>query len=247
VKCVTACEHDNLALRVRAWGKDLWAATRRSLDESYLAVVLTGLTVLVTAQMLRAWPGWISALAGHGSTHASAGHQAFTHALVESGLILGGSLLVGPLVVLGAAVLADRLTGTGLGPRRTFVIFGYVLVPIALAMHLAHNLSHLLLEGGGILPAVQRAVSVHTPFWLGAPDWRAAPLAPEPVVALLQVTIVVAFFGLSLVVAHRLALRTYPDRRTASRAFLPMAGLALAFTLLGLVVLSLPMAMRHGS
>jgi hypothetical protein len=56
-----------------------------------------------------------------------------------------------------------------------------------------------------------------------------------------------AFFGLSLVVGHRLTLRTYPDAGTASRAFLPMAGVALVFTLVGLVVLSLPMGMRHGS
>ena len=97
------------------------------------------------------------------------------------------------------------------------------------------------------MPVVQRAVALYTPFSLGAADWRATPLAPEPVVALLQVAIVVAFFGLSLVAGHRLTLRTYPDARAASRAFIPIAGIALAFTLVGLVVLSLPMGMRHGS
>jgi hypothetical protein len=167
--------------------------------------------------------------------------------LVESVLLLGGALVVGPLLVLGSAALADRLAGSRLGLRRTFIVFGYVLVPVGLAMHLAHNLAHLLLEGGGIVPAVQRAVALYTPFSLGTADWRAAPLAPEPVVALLQVAIVVAFFGLSLAAGHRLALRTYPDARAASRAFLPMAGIALVFTLVGLVVLSLPMGMRHGS
>ena len=55
------------------------------------------------------------------------------------------------------------------------------------------------------------------------------------------------FFGLSLVAGDRLTLRTVSDERTASRAFLPMAAIVLAFTLVGLVVLSLPMGMRHGS
>ena len=41
--------------------------------------------------------------------------------------------------------------------------------------------------------------------------------------------------------------RTYPDAQTASRAFLPLAGTILAFTLLMLIVLSLPMGMRHVS
>ena len=58
--------------------------------------------------------------------------------------------------------------------------------------------------------------------------------------------IVVGFFGLSLVAGDRLALRIVSDVRTASRAYLPMAAIVLAFTLMGLVVLSLPMGMRHG-
>ena len=57
----------------------------------------------------------------------------------------------------------------------------------------------------------------------------------------------VGFCGLSLVAGDRLTLRTVSDERTASRAFMPMAAIVLAFTLVGLVVLSLPMGMRHGS
>ena len=57
--------------------------------------------------------------------------------------------------------------------------------------------------------------------------------------------IVVGFFGLSLVAGDRLTLRIFSDARTASRAYLPMAAIVLAFTLVGLVVLSLPMDMRH--
>jgi hypothetical protein len=91
------------------------------------------------------------------------------------------------------------------------------------------------------------ASALYTPFSVGVADWRVMPLAPQAVVSLLQVAIVVAFFGLSLVAGHRLTLRTYPDARSASRAFLPMAAIVLGFTLVGLVVLSLPMGMRHGS
>jgi TRAP-type C4-dicarboxylate transport system permease small subunit len=106
---------------------------------------------------------------------------------------------------------------------------------------------NLLLEGGGIIPVMQRVIALYTPFSVGVLDWHVMPLAPQAVVSLLQVAIVVAFFGLSLVAGHRLTLRTYPDARSASRAFLPMMAVALAFTLVGLVVLSLPMDMRHGS
>lgn len=59
--------------------------------------------------------------------------------------------------------------------------------------------------------------------------------------------ILAGFFGLSLGAGDRLTLRAFSDVQTASRAFLPMAAIVLAFPLMGLVVLSLPMGMRHGS
>jgi len=247
-ECVKGCGRDNLVLRLRAFGKDVWASGRRLLDESYLAVVLVGLTLLVTAAMLTAWPGWISSLARWLPAWVRAGLKPVTYlGLVESVVLLGGALVLVPLLVLAGAALADRLGGgSGLGLRRTFVVFGYMFIPVGLAMHLAHNLAHLLLEGGGIVPAVQRAVALYTPFSLGQPDWELLPLAPEPVVGLLQIAVVIGFFVLSLVAGQRLSLRMYPDPRTASRALVPMAALALVFTVAGIVLLNQPMGMRHG-
>jgi hypothetical protein len=198
--------------------------------------------------MLSAWPGWTWALAGWLPTWVRATLKPVTYlGLVESVLLLGGSLLVVPLMVLAAAALADRLAGPrALGPRRAFVVFGYMFIPIGLAMHLAHNLSHLLLEGAGIVPVVQRAAALYTPLSLGEPDWQPAPLAPEPVVGFLQLGIVVAFFVLSLVAGHRLAAGAYGHTRAASRALVPMAVLACVFTVAAIVLLSQPMGMRHG-
>ena len=57
---------------------------------------------------------------------------------------------------------------------------------------------------------------------------------------------VVGFFFFSLIAGHRLSLRAYPDPRTASLALMPMAALAFIFTVAGVVLLKLPMGMRHG-
>ena len=121
-----------------------------------------------------------------------------------------------------------------------------LVVSVGLALHLAHNLAHLLLEGGGIVPAVQRAVAIYTPLWLGVPDWSPAPLASEEVVGLLQMGILAGFFVLSLVAGQRTALRVYGDPRAASRALVPMAVLSFAFTVAGILLLNQPMGMRHG-
>jgi hypothetical protein len=58
--------------------------------------------------------------------------------------------------------------------------------------------------------------------------------------------VVVGFFLLSLVAGHRLALRVYPDPGTASRALVPLVALSVLFTLAGILLLTLPMGMRHG-
>jgi ferredoxin len=245
-ECVKGCSRDNLALRFRAFGKDLWASGQRALDESYLAVALVGLTLFVTAEMLTGWAGWIEAAArwlpgGVRSTFKPVTYLGF----VESTFLLGGSLVLIPLLVLGAAAVANRLAGeSGLGLRRTFVLFGYMFVPIGLGMHLAHNLAHLLLEGSGIVPAAQRALALYTPLSLGEPSWQHAAASPG-VVSLLQMVVLIAFFILSLVAGHCLTAGAYPDARTAGRALVPMALLAFVFTATGIVLLSLPMGMRH--
>jgi ferredoxin len=246
--CVTSCSRDNLVLRFRAFGKDLWAARRRAFDEAYLAAALVGLTLLVTAEMLPAWSGWMSALARWLPGVVRSALKPLTYlTAVESVVLLGGSLLVAPLLILVAAAIADRLAGAErLGLRRTFVLFGYMFVPIGLAMHLAHNLSHLLMEGGGIVPVVQRAIALYTPWSAGEPDWQSIARSPESVVALLQMTVLVALFIVSLLAGHRLSLRAYPDRRAAGRALVPFVALALFFTAIGIALLNQPMGMRHG-
>jgi 4Fe-4S binding protein len=248
VECVKGCARDNLVLRFRAFGRDLWASSRRAMDESYLAVMLVGLTFLVTAQMLGAWSHWTSALASWLPALVGGGIEpGASLRVVESAVLLVGSLVVVPLLVLAAVFLADRSAGPArVGLRKSFVLFGYMFVPIGLAMHLAHNLAHLLLEGGGIVPAVQRAIELYTPWSLGQPEWPASPLAPAAVVSVFQTVVLVGFFVLSLVAGYRLALRAYLDPRIASTAVVPMAVLSLVFTVIGIVLLNQPMGMRHG-
>lgn len=58
--------------------------------------------------------------------------------------------------------------------------------------------------------------------------------------------VVVGFFVLLLVAVHRLALRFYPDPKTASRALTPMVALSFVFTAARIVLLNQPMGMRNG-
>jgi hypothetical protein len=246
-ECLRGCGRANLGLRVQAFGTDLWTSTRRALDEAYLAIVIVGLALLVTAQMLPAWSAVATTLGGWLPSIVRQHLRPVTYlAMIDSALLLAGSLAVAPLLLAAAAAWSRRLAGArAAGFRRTFVTFAYMLIPVGLGLHLAHNLGHLLLEGGGVVAALQRAVGVFTPWSAGDPDWAALALAPASVVLVAQVAVLVALFLLSLRAGRRLALGLYPDAALAARAALPMMLLSLAFTVAGIVLMAQPMGLRH--
>lgn len=246
-ECLRGCQRKNLALRLRAFGTDLWASSRRTLDEAYLAVVVAALTLLVTAGMLPAWGALAAAIGGWLPSLVRQHLKPVTYlALVESALLLVGSLVVGPLLLAAASAWSRRRAGARAASlRRTFVTFAYMLIPVGLGLHLAHNLGHLLLEGAGVLAALQRAVRVFTPWSLGEPDWSALAVAPPVVVLLVQVAIVTSLFALSMVAGRRLSSSLYDDAAVAARAQLPMTILVLTFTAAAILLLVQPMGARH--
>jgi len=247
-ECVKSCPSSNLALRFRPLGKDLWAASKHWLDESYLAVVLVGLTTLVTAQMLASWSQWISTLSRLIPVSVRILMKPATYlSLTESALFFLGSLLIFPLIVILAAWLADRMAGeNGKGVKRVFVTLGYMFIPVGLAMHLAHNLSHLLSEGPGAVPALRRAIILYTPFDAGNADWRVVPLVSSEVVYWLQMLLILAGMIFSIAVGYRLARPLFDRGEATGKALVPFIVLSLIATLINLYLLNQPMGMRHG-
>jgi hypothetical protein len=243
-KCVQACPQGNLALRLRSFGQDLWATSKRSLDESYFAIALVGITSLVTAQMLSAWHPLIFWLAAWLGPLRSWMKPITYLTLTESAVFLVGSLLLFPLLLWVAARVADR--GGRMGVKKVFILFGYMFVPIGLAMHLSHNLSHLLLEGPGIVPALQRFLNTFTPWSLGEPVWRTPPILDAAVIHWLQMALLLILFAFSMKVGQQLVRKLYGDEPGANHTLVPMVVLALLFTILNVYLLSLPMGMRQG-
>ncbi|MBI2360453.1 MAG: 4Fe-4S binding protein [Deltaproteobacteria bacterium] len=247
-ECVKSCPPQNLVLRAHAFGKDLWASARRSLDESYLALALVGITTVVTAQMLTAWSGWISWLARFLPLTVRTSIKPVTYlTLTESAVFIVGSLVLYPLSGYVVSWLADRRAGEKRkGIRRTFVALGYMFIPLGLSMHLAHNVSHLLSEGPGVVPAVQRTLNRYLPFDLGEPGWDIAPLVSADVIHGLQMVLVIGGFLFSLIVGYRLGEVFFGGGKFGARALAPLIALSLVFTLINLVLLNQPMGMRHG-
>lgn len=247
-ECVKSCPPGNITLRARPFGKDLWASGRHWLDESYLAVALVGITTIVTAQMLTGWSLWMSQMARLIPLPVRVLMKPVTYLTVtESAVFFVGSLIVFPLFVALAAWVTNEIAGEQRrGVKRTFVTLGYAFIPVGLSMHLAHNASHLFMEGPGIIPALQRTLNRYTPFAVGEPNWQVLPLVSSEVVYWLQMLFILAGLLFSVVVGYRLARDLFEQHRLAGKALIPFAVLSLLFTLTNLYLLNQPMGMRHG-
>jgi hypothetical protein len=247
-ECVKTCPEDNITVRLRTFGKDLWATTMRRFDEAFLAVALVGVSIVVTGHMLLPWNQWLDGLARF--LHLDAlgiKKHATVEKLMFSLMLVGAAVLLGPALMLATSWASRKLAGANprLSLKKVFATFGYMFVPVGLSMHLSHNLRHLLLEGWGVVPVVQKTINAYTPFFAGTPDFATRALVAEPAVYWLQMTLLVGFFWLSLLSGWRLSKGIFGDGREGLKGLVPMVVLALVFMLVNVYFLNQPMNPRH--
>lgn len=244
--CVKACPHDNLALRTRAFGKDIWNSAKRHMDEAFLAISLVGLTIVVTGHMIEPWHGWMDTLAGWidwprfgVADHAAIEKATFTFVYVA------GVLILSPVLLLLASWVSRFGAGGRLPAGTLFRTFAYMFIPVGIALHLAHNLLHLLKEGPGVVPVIQRAAVKYLGIGSGNINWSQPALMTDVSIYWVQMGVLSIFYVAAVYLGGRIAIRTSGDRRTAVLTLMPMVLLALGFTLLNIFLLSQPMSARH--
>ncbi|UCE79183.1 MAG: 4Fe-4S binding protein [Nitrospiraceae bacterium] len=249
-ECIKSCPKDNITLRFRPFFRDAWTTARQSLDQAALAVVLVGVSIFVTGDMLEPWDGWMkSAMALVPADFLGIEYAYTVEVITKTILYFSVSLLFIPGMVLLSAHLSNRLVGIDnhRGLAHTFTTFGFMFIPIGLSMHLAHNLGHLLNESLAVIPAVQRAVITFTPFSFGEPNWM---LATETMVSpsllyMLQMGLLLVFYAFSLYAGYRLSLKQYTSPGTPLKALLPMLMVSFVLMSINVYLLNMPMSPRH--
>ncbi|MFI5294306.1 MAG: 4Fe-4S binding protein [Thermodesulfovibrionales bacterium] len=239
-ECIKSCSQDNIVIRTRSFAKDLWVSSKGYLDEALLAIVLVGITLIVTGVMVEPWHGWMD-IVGKILPFDTLGIVSHTAREKATFLIVFtvGSLIIAPLLLLISSLAVRKVTGpeSPLSLKRTFVQFAYMFIPVGLSMHLAHNMNHLFKEGPEIVPAVERLMN------FGSPDWSVMPLMGQESIFWLQMGIFLVMNIFSLYAGYRIAVKYYGDK--ALRAFIPMACLAVLFMVINAYILGQPMSMRH--
>jgi ferredoxin len=223
--CVKACPNDAISLTLRPPTKELWFLRNPKAEESFLAMAIMGIVLIQNVTMLGLWQDVLDAIGR--ATGVTSYPVIFTVAFV-----LAVTLPVGMLALASAGAAARNSEST----RRNFARFGYALIPLDIAAHLAHNLFHLLAEGGNVYWTVARL--------FGGTHSGSAALLGNDAIRLLQFTLLALGALGSWYAARRIAHRRYVARDLRRVTLLPVVSLIGVLTMLNVVLFLFPMSHR---
>ena len=217
-------------MRLRSWGRDLWARAKGRLDESVAAVILVSIVTSVSLMLVL----FLQKLYFFVRPILPAGKPPNDWPrLLSIGFIYLGGIFVTLLLMYGFSHLSKLFSGAkGTATRAFFIHFGYAVIPLAVMKFLSDILDHIFRTWGAIVD-VTRALIKDFPLNRIEPDkMPIKQLMSVEQTYILQMVLVGIGLGLSLYIAHKLAGRMFPDRTTAFRAFLPVGAFIL---ILGMV------------
>lgn len=236
--CARACPYDNVALAVRPNTRELTEKSwPRRWDVSFLILVFAFAALSNAFGMVPPFYELQIRLAAILRTS-----NEFLLLMIMFGLL---NLALPAAAGIGAAWAGRALAGRREPLRVAFSRFMPAMIPLAVAVWLAHYGFHFATGALAIIPVFQTFLLDHGIAWLGSqPNWQLDPLLPGEWILPLQTIIVLAGFSGSLFVGNRIARRDFDRRPQATRALLPwlllLAGLAAA----ALGTFNLPMEMR---
>jgi len=223
--CVKNCPNDSIQVTIRPPTKELWFVHKPKVEVAFLAAVIMGIVFVQNVTMLEVWGSiltWLEAVTGTTSYYVN-----FTITFMVAMIL--------PLALLGwASLVASKNNDASLAEN--FTRFGYAIIALDLAAHIAHNLFHLLAEGKSIL---------YTGMALfGADSHGASPaLMSTPNIQLMQYGLMVLGFLGSLYIVYRIAKTNYQGD-VIWATFKPYAILMAGLCILNIILFTLPMDMR---
>ena len=225
--CVKACPNGSIQMSFRAPTKELWNVKKPRIEVSFLAMVIMGIVFVQNITMLTVWQnilGWFESSLG----------------ITNYPVIFSLAFIVAMALPVGSLFLTGKIAGITNKDSmvRNFTLFGFAIIPLDMAGHIAHNLFHLLAEGKAIwFTALQLFAKIET-------DGQSAAIIDNATITALQYLIVVLGALGSAYAAWRIAKSNYTDKKIAMTTTIPYLVLIAVLTLANIYLFSLPMAMR---
>ena len=241
-ECIKSCNKNNVAINLRPLGADMNSGREIRTDEAWLALMLLGLTLFHGLSMTPAWenfaPGSISLLKWMQLNLGWTKTVSFSVAMAAAMTIPIG-------LYWGASWLGSRASGGQISASRMFRQFSWSLLPVALFYHLAHNLMHVLMEGGHIVPMLSDPLG-RGDDWFGTASVHVGSLIAEDTLWYAQVALILTGHVYGIIVSHRIGHQLVADRKTATRMLVPILVMMVLISIGGLSLMHLDMNMRVG-
>jgi polyferredoxin len=230
--CVKNCPNGAISLTLRPPTTELWFVRTPRIEVSALAVAIMGIVFIQNITMLGVWQTVLDTI--RDTTGVTNYPVIFTVAFI--------SAIALPAGLLGlAATVSARVSGrlTRATVVTDFARFGYALIPLDVAGHLAHNLFHLLAEGGSVWNTALATLEVT------GHDGPTAYLSTGAIQVLQYVVVALGIAG-SAYAAHRIARSHRPVGRRARpvAGLVPYLVLIAALGAVNAVLFAMPMSMR---
>jgi len=223
--CIKSCPNDAITLTVRKPTQELWFLRTPKIEESFLAMAIMGIVIIQNVTMLGVWTdvlAWVNRATG----------------ITSYPVIFIAVFAVGVSIPVALLALAAKVAASGNleSTFKNFARFGYALIPLDVAAHVAHNMFHLLAEGNSVFYTVAAL--------FGAKESGPTALVGNATIQVLQFALLALGLAGSLCTARRIAHRRYltPTRRRFT--LLPFTALIGVLAALNVVMFMYPMAHR---
>lgn len=223
--CIKSCPKDNIRISPRIPTKEFWFIKKPKIEESFLAMVIGGIVIVQNITML---PVWQTILTGISHVTRTENYNVnFTVAFLIAMAL--------PVIALWVASL---LSGKSHGEKASlnFARFGYAIIPLDFAGHMAHNLFHLFGEGKAVLFTTMRL--------LGMPMEGSTAILSTPTIQIMQYVLVVLGALGSLYSAYRIGKFNHPNSKKLNSMVMPMYILIIILTIVNFWMFAIPMASR---
>jgi len=223
--CIKACPNDAITLTVRPPTKELWFLKTPKIEESFLAMAIMGIVIIQNVTMLGVWSdmlAWVDQTTG----------------ITSYPVIFTAVFAVGVSIPVALLALAAKVAARGNleSTFKNFARFGYALIPLDVAAHVAHNLFHLLAEGNSVFYTVTALFGAH--------NSGPTALVGNGTIQVLQFALLALGLAGSLYTVKRIAHRRYltPGRRLST--MVPFTVLIGVLAALNVAMFMVPMTHR---
>jgi polyferredoxin len=223
--CIKSCPNDAISLSLRKPTQELWYLRTPKIEESFLAMAIMGIVLIQNITMLKVWDEILSTF----TRITGIRNYSVIFTMVFA---IGVSLPVALLALTAKIASRANLESS----RLNFARFGYALIPLDVAGHVAHNLFHLLGEGKSIFYTIASLFGSH--------HTGSTAIAGSGTIRVLQYAILALGLYGSFYTVKRITNRRFSSRQVRRATILPYTILISLLGALNVALFLFPMAHR---